>query len=291
MNRRESEIGTIARSLRSARRRARQASRLSRWFFEPGAFPTPEIAAPGDELRHRVFETRIRIAHANTDSALENGTRRNVALAAPAFDGVLVSPSRPLSFWRALGRPTEQVGFRAGVEILGGCLIPSIGGGLCLLSNALFAMAARLGWTIFERHGHSAEVMRRAPGDPWGLDATVLWPHLDLRVAPRAGRARLSVVVRGVDLVIAVDATEPLALAVELVSEGDRTRMEGDERVRENRIVRVLAERNGGRVIAREVVAWNHKRVPTGPEARRTCLTCDAAAGCATGLVALRRMQ
>jgi vancomycin resistance protein VanW len=262
---------------------------MARWIIQRRAFPTPEVVRPGGELRHRVFQARIRMAGAGADFVLESGKRTNVALAAPALDGVLVSPSRPLSFWRALGRPTEQAGFRAGVEILGGCLIPSIGGGLCLLSNALFAMAARLGWTILERHGHSAEVARRAPGDPWGLDATVLWPHLDLRIAPRTGRARLSVLVRGADLVLAVDASEPLALAVGLVPEGDRSWVAGGERFRENRIVRVLAERETGRVLAREVVARNLKRVPSIPDGRRTCLTCDQAAGCATGLVALRR--
>jgi vancomycin resistance protein VanW len=286
---RESEIGAVSRGLRAARRRARQASRLARWTLQPGGFSPPVVVPPRADLRHRVFEARIRIA--NADAVLEAGKQINIALAAPAFDGVLVSPSRPLSFWRALGRPTERAGFRAGVEILGGCLIPSIGGGLCLLSNALFAMAARLGWTILERHGHSAEVARRAPGDPWGLDATVLWPHLDLRVAPRTGRARLSVLVRGADLELAVDAAEPLAVEVSLVSDGDRTWTTGGERFRENRIVRVLAERDGGRVLGRDVVAWNLKRLPTAPEARRTCLTCDEAEGCATGLVALRRVR
>ena len=31
--------------------------------------------------------------------------------------------------------------------------MPSIGGGICLVSNALFAMAVRVGWSILERHG------------------------------------------------------------------------------------------------------------------------------------------
>src|SRR5262249_5074518 len=181
-------------------------------------FPAPELAPPGGPFRHRGLEARIPLARAAADPALEAGKRTNVALAAPAFDGVVLAPSRPLSFWRALGRPAEEAGFRAGVEILGGCLVPSIGGGLWLLSKALFAMAARLGWTILERHGHSAEVALRAPGEPWGLDATVLWPHLDLRIAPRAGKARLAMVVRGDHLELGVDATEALDVSVALSS-------------------------------------------------------------------------
>jgi vancomycin resistance protein VanW len=286
---RESEVGAAARTLRAVRRRAREASRLARWIVEPRAFPPPEIAPPGGPFRHRVYEARIRIARAAADPVLEAGKRANVALAAPAFDGVVLAPSRPLSFWRALGRPAEEAGFRAGVEILGGCLVPSIGGGLCLLSNALFAMAARLGWTILERHGHSAEVALRASGEPWGLDATVLWPHLDLRIAPRAGRARLAMTVRDDHVELAVDTTEAPAVTVALSSESERTWIDRGERVRGNLIVRVTSDLEG-RVLRREVVAWNRKRVADVRAHRRTCLTCDEA-GCRTGLVALRRVR
>lgn len=79
----------------------------------------------------------------------------------------------------------------------------SIGGGLCQLSNALYAAALDAGLEIVERHPHSAIV----PGSEAeaGRDATVFWNYLDLRLraaAPFRIEAHLSghelvVVLRG----------------------------------------------------------------------------------------------
>src|ERR1041384_1083314 len=113
--------------------------------------------------------------------ALEQGKRRNLELAVPYFDGLLVTPQGTLSFWRVLGRASESRGFSWGMELRGGCVTPAIGGGLCLLSNAIFELAVRSGWRIIERHGHSLEAMPPAAGTV-PLDATVAWPDVDLVV-------------------------------------------------------------------------------------------------------------
>jgi vancomycin resistance protein VanW len=289
---RESDVDAVTGWLRATRRRAHQGARLSRWMLEAPAFPRPIVAPDRTGFPHRVFLARVPLVGTGAcgEPILEAGKRINVALAAPSFDGVVVTPERPLSFWRTLGHPGPAQGFRPGVEIRGGCLIPSIGGGLCLVSNVLFALGARLGWTIHERHGHSADVSLGLPGDPWGLDATVLWPHLDLRIAPTAGAARLAMAVRGEVLEVAADATTPAALDVALTVEDERTRRTAGGLVRENRVLRSLHDRATGRLLAREVLAENRKRVTDPAERRRTCMSCDETS-CGTGIVALRRTR
>jgi len=294
-----SEVGRVAHSLRAARRRWHQAARLVRWVMEPRAFPAPVVASGRAGFPHRLFDARVPL-HAATglgEPVLEQGKAANVALAAPALDGLVVSRERPLSFWRAVGRPSRARGFRAGVEILGGCLIPSIGGGLCLVSNTLFAMAARLGWTIIERHGHSADVARALPGDPPGLDATVLWPYLDLRVAPRAGSVRLEASVRAGVFELAADADGPPALDVALIAVagdrlGDRLGDKLGDKLGDRRVLRTITRRGSGQLVAREVIA--HDRRPSVDHSsgwqKRTCLSCGERS-CATGLVALRRLR
>jgi vancomycin resistance protein VanW len=285
----ESELGVASRALRAAAHRARQVGRALRWALEPEEFPRPQVAA--GLFRHRIYDEAIPLGGpAVAEEQLERGKRLNVALAAPAFDGVVVSPWRPLSFWRTLGAPAKTAGFQAGVEILGGCLVPSIGGGLCFVSNALFVMAARLGWTVIERHQHSARVGASAPGDI-DLDATVLWPHLDLRVAPREGPVRLSVAVREGRLHLAADASRPTTLAVALISDPPvASGCGGAERV----VERLVRDRASGRVLWREVLARDRRPAPPpAAERRRTCLTCDeqAAGRCATGASALWRIR
>jgi vancomycin resistance protein VanW len=181
-----------------------------------------------------------------------------VALAAAAFDGVEVSVGRPLSFWRTLGPASAARGFGVGIEIAGGCVMPAIGGGLCLVSNALFAMAAELGWHVIERHGHSI-----ALADPRALDATVAWPHVDLRIAPRNGDAVLEVGVEGDALVVAARGVRD-GLEVALEHEHGRRGEWIDVRVR-RRVTR------GALVIEDRLIVDDHKRAPSQ---LRTCLDC-----------------
>ncbi len=225
------------------------------------------------------------------DPLLDAGKRHNIALAAPYFDGLVVTPDGPFSFWRSLGRITGARGFRHGMEARGGCLVPALGGGICLLSNALFQMASELGWTILERHGHTMEaapplharpsVCRGAPARstdalPWGMDATVFWPHVDLRFAPTRGRVRIGATVAGDALTVMAHGDRPMAdIDVGLESTGERAWRQNRVFERRNQVVRSIASRATGRVLRREVIAENRKRILDSAEQRRNCLTCE----------------
>src|SRR3954470_22105926 len=215
---------------------AHGAARLARWVVHGSEFRAPELA-PSTGFDHLLYRTSRRIGRtdAGADPRLEAGKQVNLSLAAPAFHGVLVAPDRPLSFWRTLGRISAAGGDRHGMELRGGCVVPSLGGGVCLLSNALFEMAARLGWRILERHGHTMEAAP-APGEVRGLDATVMWPYVDLRVAPRVGRMRLEVEVRGGELNVAVHGDRPATESSTLVEVEGVTERSGLDVFRHNRI-------------------------------------------------------
>lgn len=243
-----------------------QARRLLWWTAAPQTWQRLAMASGTADFPHRIYRHQSSLARTDpgADPVLDQGKRSNVALAAPHFDGLVLSPERPLSFWRALGRCTEARGFRLGMELRGGCIVPTLGGGLCRLSNALFRMACELGWTILERHGHTMEATPPAPDEPvWGLDATVLWPHVDLRVAPRQGTARLGVRVVADRLIIEVHGDQPSRARVELHGAGDVTYLRHGQQVRANQVVRRLFDRNTGAL-----------RLLHSHEQRRNCLTC-----------------
>lgn len=233
--------------------------RFGRWLTEDG-FAPPERVAPSGPV---ALEIRTPIARTGAHPRLEAGKRQNVQLAATAFHGVVIAPDRPLSFWRTLGPATEARGFTWGMEVRSGCAIPAIGGGLCLLSNALFALAVELGWEILERHGHSM-----ALADPRALDATVAYPYVDLRIAPRRGTAVLSVAVRGDVLVVAVHG-DVERLRVELDREQRDDAAGRDTKIRR----RVFRE---GTLLEERAIVDDHQRMP-GP-VLRTCLDCGETA-------------
>ncbi len=112
--------------------------------------------------------------------ALQAGKVQNLRAAARALHGLEIPSGEMFSFWANVGRTTRRRGFTEGRELREGCVIPSVGGGLCQLSNALYDCALQAGLEIVERHAHS----RRLPGSSAevGRDATVFWNYVDLRL-------------------------------------------------------------------------------------------------------------
>ncbi len=112
--------------------------------------------------------------------ALQAGKVQNLRLAARALHRLEVPPGVLFSFWANVGRTTRRRGFVEGRELREGCVIPSVGSGLCQLSNALYDCALQAGMEVVERHAHS----RRLPGSSAeiGRDATVFWNYVDLRL-------------------------------------------------------------------------------------------------------------
>ncbi len=115
-----------------------------------------------------------------SERALVLGKIENLRVARLAFDGIELSRGEVLSFWAQLGRPSRSRGFVIGRELREGCLIPSIGGGLCQLSNALYDAALTAGFEVVERSAHSQIIPGSAAARD--RDATVFWNYVDLRL-------------------------------------------------------------------------------------------------------------
>jgi vancomycin resistance protein VanW len=262
-------------ALRQAAHAARQTRRLLQWQLDPARFGAPERVPEALALPHLWGEVKVRVARddPHADPALEAGKRRNVALAAPAFDGLWLAPDRPLSFWKALGRVTEEKGFAMGMELRGGCVRPALGGGLCLLSNALYRLACEAGLEIVERHGHSVEAVPPPPDELWGLDATVAWPHVDLVVRPVQGQFGLKVWTDPTHLHLQLHGDAPKEGTVTLHNLELRTLTQPGERRRRAQLVRTFQDA-AGRAQRVETVAFTEKALLPEHHLGRSCLTC-----------------
>ncbi|MEB1527653.1 VanW family protein [Xanthomonas sp. WHRI 7945] len=148
-----------------------------------------------------------------TSPLLVAGKIHNLRVAARLLHGVEVPAGATFGFWRQLGRATRRRGFAAGRELREGCLVPSIGGGLCQLSNAIYDAALRQGLEIVERHRHTQVIAGSlAERD---RDAVVFWNYVDLRL--RAASAwRLEVWLDGEDLHVRILGGAPAAAALPL---------------------------------------------------------------------------
>jgi vancomycin resistance protein YoaR len=113
------------------------------------------------------------------EEILQAGKIHNLRIASKAIDGCHIPANQMFSFWRQIGRPMRIRGYVKGRELRQGCIIPTIGGGLCQLSNALYDAASKANFTIHERHAHT-QIIKGSLAEQ-GRDATVFWNYVDLR--------------------------------------------------------------------------------------------------------------
>jgi hypothetical protein len=130
------------------------------------------------ELRSPLWTTESII-----EAGLQQGKVQNLRRACGKLNFVVVPAGAIFSFWKQIGKATRSAGYVEGRELRQGCLIPSVGGGLCQLSNALYDLALQSGCEIVERHAHTAVVPGSAAEQ--GRDATVFWNYVDFRFRPQ----------------------------------------------------------------------------------------------------------
>jgi hypothetical protein len=134
---------------------------------------------------------------------LTAGKIQNLRVACAALDGISVPSGEVFGFWKQIGRVTRRKGYVTGRELRSGCMVPSLGGGLCQISGLLHAAALKAGLEVMERHAHSMSL----PGAPLQpeRDATVFWNYVDLRFrAPFLWQLHVRMTER--DLVVSIHA-------------------------------------------------------------------------------------
>lgn len=103
---------------------------------------------------------------------------RNIDNAARKLDGVVISPGELVSFNEVVGERSESNGFEKSWEIFKGEMVEGVGGGTCQVASTFYASAFFGGLEVLERLPHS----RPSAYIPMGLDSTVVYPAVDLKV-------------------------------------------------------------------------------------------------------------
>jgi vancomycin resistance protein YoaR len=106
------------------------------------------------------------------------GRSKNIARAAELIDGTIIPSGQVMSFNAIVGPRTLEHGFALAPEIQGDELTTGVGGGTCQVSSTLFHAAVFGALDIVERKSHS----RVSSYIPMGLDATVSYPTVDLKL-------------------------------------------------------------------------------------------------------------
>ena len=162
-----------------ARSRVFQSAKLIRELSRgrPRRFPKANELRNATVIAESV--TPLWTSHEANEQVLVMGKIQNLRLAIQSLNGVEIDANEVFSFWAHVGRASRRKGYVTGRELREGCLVPSIGGGLCQLSNALYDAALQADFHVIERHPHTKII----PGSlaQSGRDATVFWNYVDLR--------------------------------------------------------------------------------------------------------------
>lgn len=108
---------------------------------------------------------------------LSSAQQTNLQIAAQRLDGLVLQPGEHFSFNQSVGPRTRARGYLAAPSYLGGESPATLGGGICLLSSALYQAALKTGLHVEQRVPH----LRTIHSVPPGLDATVWYGNADLR--------------------------------------------------------------------------------------------------------------
>jgi vancomycin resistance protein YoaR len=103
---------------------------------------------------------------------------KNIDNASQKLDGLVISPGEMISFNTVVGERSESNGFAKSWEIFKGEMVEGVGGGTCQAASTFHAAAFFAGFDVLERLPHS----RPSAYIPMGLDSTVVYPGVDLKV-------------------------------------------------------------------------------------------------------------
>lgn len=170
-----------------------------------------KIAKPSDVSEPMLFA--IELTQPIIANVWLENKKHNFRQAAQQVNAVTLQPGRVFSFWKTVGNPTANKGYKTGRNLVNGQVSETYGGGLCQLSGILYHTSLLAGLAIVERHNHSVDLY--ANGEtrftPLGADATVAFGYKDLRVANPFGFAvRFEVEVGAEKLVCRLRSEEPI---------------------------------------------------------------------------------
>lgn len=145
-----------------------------------------------DALPHLVatHSSPIRRYLHGVKAVLQENKAKNLALAAPCINGIIIRPGETFSLWHAVGNTNARKGYLPGLVIACGKQTEGMGGGMCQLSNLLHWMVLHSALSITEHHHH--ERYNLFPDDrrqvPFGLGTSIVYNYLDYRVTNNTPR-------------------------------------------------------------------------------------------------------
>jgi vancomycin resistance protein VanW len=209
----------------------------------------------------------------NSDPQLQENKVKNLQIACPTIDGILLKPGETFSFWRQLGEATAEKGYLEGMQLSRGEVVRGIGGGLCQLANLLYWMSLHTPLEIVERHHHSFDPF---PDEnrtlPFGSGAGVFYNYIDLRFYnPTDLTFQIKVWLTENHLKGAIFSDKETPHSYHVFEKNHRFLQKNGKNYRENEIWREIVDRKTGNKLNEELLVKNFAEVKYELSAECVC--------------------
>lgn len=199
----------------------------------------------------------------NSDPQLQENKIKNLQIACPTIDSLLIKPGETFSFWRQVGEATEEKGYCEGMQLSRGLVVRGVGGGLCQLANLLYWMALHTPLEIAERHHHSFDPF---PDEnrvlPFGSGAGVFYNYIDLRFFnPTDITFQIKLWLTDQHLKGSILSDKETPHSYHVFEKNHRFIKQGEKNFRENEIWREVIDRRTGNKITEELIVKNFSEV------------------------------
>ncbi len=206
----------------------------------------------------------IRRVLGQVDMTLQENKAKNLSLAAPRIDGILIHPGEVFSLWKLLGQCRASQGYQKGVTISNAKVSSGVGGGMCQLSNLIHWMILHSPLEIVEHHHHDGfdlfpDHNRKVP---FGTGTSIAYNYLDYRFKNTTDKTyQLCVWVNETDLCGELRSEGATDLEYKIYVEDERFVREADGVYRIGTVYRKCVNKKTGETLWERCIRKNHAKV------------------------------
>jgi len=209
-------------------------------------------------------KSTIRRVLGNVDMKLQENKARNLSLAAPKIDGILIHPGESFSFWKLVGKCKSSMGYKEGLTISGSDVSSGTGGGMCQLSNLIHWMILHSPLEITEHHHHDGfdlfpDHNRKVP---FGTGTSITYNYLDYRFKNTTDTTfQLCIYLTDNELCGELRSERMPEFRYEIRTENEHFVRENGVVYRVGQVYRKCFEASGSKVLWDKCIRNNHARV------------------------------
>lgn len=219
-----------------------------------------------EKLPYTIYKhnSLIRRKLGNVNMELQENKAKNLSLAAPKINGIIIKPGETFSFWHLVKRCLEKDGYKEGLTISSGKPSKGIGGGMCQLSNLIHWMILHTDMEITEHHHHDQIDLfpdfKRVI--PFGTGTSIMYNYLDYRFKNTTDLTyQLIIYLTDEYLCGELRADNRQNYKYHIIAEDVYFSKEKDGVYRNGKVYREKNDCKTGRQISRELIRVNHAKV------------------------------